>query len=387
MKQGPLVAAVLALLAVEGVSSCVWKADVQLGEAPSSDVGGQGGAATGQPNLPRFLLGADISTTQEETLPFVDTDGQTKNIFELLQGHGVNAIRLRTFVDPTAPFGYASTNNSCPGRPEAFGDQARVLAYAKQAKSHGMAVFLDFHYSDTWADGNSQIVPASWREASSVEALAQELKSYTSAFLQAAIENNARPDIVQIGNGITGGLLLHVPTAETNCFGDNVVGAPVRGAIAQVSNLGTLLRAATAAIREVDPSILIALHAGNAVDSDAVTTWIDEVRSEQVDFDVFGMSCFSALQGPPSAWQNTYSILAETYPDLKFIVAEYKDDLAETNEVIASLPKSAGLGTFYWEPTLSGDFGSALFVRESDMLRGDVALDEFDSARDALGLE
>jgi arabinogalactan endo-1,4-beta-galactosidase len=337
------------------------------------------------PTLPDYLLGADVSSVQEEALPLTDTDGQTKDIFELLTNHGFNAIRLRTFVDPTAPYGYASSEPDCPGRPEAFGDQAHVIAYAAEAKAKGFALVLDFHYSDTWADGNSQIVPLSFRGATTVEELATSLYNYTHTFLRAAISANARPDIVQIGNGITSGLLLHLPNADTDCSGDNVSGAAISGSAENWAHLGTLLRSAASAVHDADPTIQVMLHAGSATDKEATLAWVQAARDEEVDFDIFGMSCFSAFLGPPSEWQATFDELSQTYPELQLMIAEYNGERTLTNELIHGLPN--GLGAFFWEPTWSGDWGDSMFTREETTLRANAAdFAEFDAMRDEFGL-
>src|SRR5690606_21215836 len=58
---------------------------------------------------PTFLLGADISSIPEAVdngASFIDTDGANKSMLALLQNHGFNAVRLRTFVDPKAEYGY-----------------------------------------------------------------------------------------------------------------------------------------------------------------------------------------------------------------------------------------------------------------------------------------
>ena len=80
----------------------------------SSGAGGAGagggagiGGSAGGFSAP-FFLGADISSVQEGNSTFRDTDGQTKSIFALLKNHGFNYIRIKAFVDPNAPYGYAS---------------------------------------------------------------------------------------------------------------------------------------------------------------------------------------------------------------------------------------------------------------------------------------
>lgn len=146
--------------------------------------GGQGGTSAGSGSSgmpasagaaggvfsPPFILGADISSVQESNTTFRDTDGQTKSIFALLKNHGFNYIRLKTFVDPNAPYGYASSANGCAGLSEPYGDRDHVVAYGKQAKAAGMGFLLNFHYSDVWADPGNQIIPERWRGASSIAA-------------------------------------------------------------------------------------------------------------------------------------------------------------------------------------------------------------------------
>ena len=100
-----------------------------------------------------FYTGADISTVQEyerNKTKFYDVDGSEKDIFTLLKDHGFNAIRLKTFVDPKAQYGYAASG--CGHEAEAYADKDHIVAYAQKIKAAGMAFLLDIHYSDNWAD-------------------------------------------------------------------------------------------------------------------------------------------------------------------------------------------------------------------------------------------
>src|SRR5437867_11572604 len=70
-----------------------------------------------------FLLGADISWVQEDEANgtiFYDR-GERKDIFQILKDHGFNCIRLRVFVNPASPRGYAATSK------EAFCDLPHTL--------------------------------------------------------------------------------------------------------------------------------------------------------------------------------------------------------------------------------------------------------------------
>ncbi len=333
-------------------------------------------------------MGADISGTQESPgVGYVDTDGQTKTIFELLKNHGFNYIRLRTFVDPMAPGGYASSANGCTGKSEAYGDKAHVIEYGKQAKENGMGFLLDFHYSDVWADPGNQIIPEAWRNPASIEELAADLKAYTKDVLEDAIAAGARPDMVQVGNEITPGMAAHVPNDQTDCWGNNVSLAPIGGSIDNWDNLATLLIAGIEGVREVDASIKIMLHTENTDDLGGVRWWIDSALSRGVNFDVLGLSCYEAFQGPPSVWENTFTDLAENYPDLEFVIAEYNPQRTQANMIMKNLPDGRGLGTFFWEPTQSGEWGDAMFSWQGgNAVANSSDFAEYDNMLDDLGL-
>ena len=159
-----------------------------------------------------FYNGADISTVQEYErwgAKFYDVDGSEKDIFTLLKDHGFNAIRLKTFVSPKAQYGYAASG--CDHDAEAYADKDHIIAYAKKIKAAGMAFLLDIHYSDNWADPGKQIIPSRWRNVKSSDAMADSVYNYTYDLISSLKQVNATPEMVQIGNETTPGILIHVP--------------------------------------------------------------------------------------------------------------------------------------------------------------------------------
>ena len=92
--------------------------------------------------------------------------------------------------------------------------------------------------------------------------------------------------------------------------------------------------------------------------------------TQGVAFDVFGESCYTAYQGQPSAWMNTFTMLATQFPNMKFIIAEYGPEQRAANDIMWNLPDSRGLGTFNWEPTTQGAWntGHDLFRRSGSTL-------------------
>lgn len=361
------------------------------GVGGTSASGGELGHA-GEPVIAEFMLGVDISSVQEAAergTRYADTDGAQKPILEILKAHGFNYVRLRAFVDPSAPYGYAQGTGGTCAKDEPYCDTAHTIEFAKEIKAAGMGFLLDLHYSDTWADPGKQIIPAAWRDVDSISELATRVSTYTAEVLNALVAAGARPDMVQVGNEITPGLLVHVPGPTTDCYGNGAVEHALGGSSSDANwdHLATLLKAGIAAVRAVDPAILVMLHLENTDDLAGARWWLQAATSRDVHFDVLGLSCYTAFQGAPSVWRATFSALASDYPDLKFTIAEYNPEPAEAAAIMRGLPQRRGLGTFLWEPTLSGAWGEALFTSSGNVQRAnadDFAV--FDALQTELGL-
>lgn len=359
------------------------------GAGASGSGGSAGSGGTGVSNPP-FILGADISSVQEavdQGAVYIDTDGQQKNIIDLLKNHGFNYIRLRAFVDPGAPYGYAAGTGSQCSKAENYCDKAHTIEFAQEIKAKGMGFLLDLHYSDTWADPGKQIIPQAWRNLGSISAMASALKAYTKDMVSSLIAAGARPDMVQVGNEITPGMLIHVPNAATDCWGNNSSVTTPNGSTGNWDNLATLLKAGIEGVREVDGSIKVMLHIENTDHLQGVRDWVSSARSRGVDFDVLGLSCYTEWQGPPNTWRTTFQTMANEFPELSFVVAEYNPERTAANEIMADLPDGRGLGTFFWEPTMSGAWGPSLFMVEGNTHTAlPSAFAEFDQIATSLGL-
>ena len=213
------------------------------------------------------------------------------------------------------------------------------------------------------------------------------LKAYTVDVLTTAVEAGARPDMVQVGNEITPGMCMHVPGPNTDCWGNNPQSAPIGGSSSNWDNLAALLNAGIEGVQEVDPDIKTMLHIENTDDLSGVKWWVDSARSRGVDFDVLGLSCYTAFQGPSSTWQNTFNDLANSYPDLEFAIAEYNPERTQANLIIHDLPGGRGLGTFFWEPTRSGEWGDSMFTWQGGVAVANSAdFAEYDALLPQLGL-
>jgi arabinogalactan endo-1,4-beta-galactosidase len=296
--------------------------------------GSSGGCGAKNPNL--FAIGADI--TDQEVAP----DATRSNLLTIMKSHGFNYIRLRTFVDPKASDGYDKTNG--------YDDITHTVAFGKQIKDACMGLLVDFHYSDNWADPGKQCVPVAWQGYTTIADLATAVHDYTKDAITKLIAGGARPDMVQIGNETTPGMLIHRCDSGGQPTGNN----PITGSISSWTNLGTLLKAGVQGVKDVDSSILISLHIDRGNDLASSRNYITNAQNQGVKFDAFGESCYTAYQGQPSAWQSTFSSLATQFPSLKLFIAEYGPEQRAANDIVFNLANNQGFGTFNWEPTTQG---------------------------------
>jgi arabinogalactan endo-1,4-beta-galactosidase len=89
--------------------------------------------------------GVDWSSTsmlEKSGKSFKTTDGKTTALETILKSSGVNTVRQRLWVNP-------SDGNY---------NLAYNVALGKRAKAAGLGVYLDLHFSDTWADPAHQVL-------------------------------------------------------------------------------------------------------------------------------------------------------------------------------------------------------------------------------------
>ena len=307
---------------------------------------GTGGAGTS--TLPSYFFGADV-TDQE-------TAGTTaiNNLLTSMKANGFNFVRLRTFVDPKAADGYDKTSG--------YDDITHTVAFGALVKAAGMGLLVDFHMSDNWADPGKQCVPVAWQGYTNIADLSTALHDYVKSSITALIAGGARPDMVQIGNETTPGMLLHIcdsggiPTGTA----PKVTGA---ASTAGWPNLGMLLKAGVQGVKDVDTGILISFHIDRGGTYSTSKSWIDNAIKQGANMDAFGESCYQQYQGDKnsqsttqSGWQTTFSQLATNYPKIRFFAAEYGPMERQINDVVFGLPNNQGMGTFDWEPTSQGSW-------------------------------
>lgn len=133
-----------------------------------------------------LYLGADLSyvNEMEDCGAVYRKNGKQVDPFKLFAAEGANLVRVRIW------------NNATWTRYSNLADVRKTIARAKAA---GMRALLDFHYSDDWADGEKQIMPAAWRGLST-EQQAKALHDYTLDILTKLGRDGLMPEMVQVGN-------------------------------------------------------------------------------------------------------------------------------------------------------------------------------------------
>ncbi|HET9430113.1 MAG TPA: beta-galactosidase GalA [Chitinophagaceae bacterium] len=270
------------------------------------------------------MLGADISFLPEleaKGMKFSD-NGAEKDAIHILKDHGFNYVRLRIFNDPARDSGYSPKKGFC--------DLEHTKKMAKRVKEAGLKLLLDFHYSDYWADPGKQYKPAAWRGLS-FENLKKAVYDYTRNIIQELKDQGTSPDMVQIGNEINHGIIWP------------------EGHVSNLDSLAQLLNAGTAAVKAVDPAVIMMLHVALGGQNDESVFFIDNMIARGVPFDVIGQSYYPKWHGTLDDLRDNLTDLVKRY-GRDVILVEYSALKNEVNKITFELPGGKGKGTCIWEP-------------------------------------
>lgn len=297
-----------------------------------TDRGGGGATPPSTPIPPsNFAKGADISwVTQMEAngIKFYNSSGTELECMALMKSLGMNAIRLRVWVNPAA-----SWNNT-----------ADVLAKAIRANNLGMRIMIDFHYSDSWADPGQQNKPAAWA-AQDITALKTSVANHTNTVLTALKNNGVTPEWVQVGNETNNGMLWPEGKASVN-----------------MGNFAQLVNAGYDAVKSVFPAAKVIVHISNGYDNALFRWMFDGLKANGAKYDVIGMSLY-----PTAANWATYN--SQCLVNMNDMVARYSKEvmvlevgmswsnatdcnlfLTDLISKTKSVTGGKGLGVLYWEP-------------------------------------
>lgn len=304
-----------------------------------------------EPKKNEFIKGADIGwlPQMEATgYKFYNKDGNEEDLLKILKSYGINAIRLRTFVDPSdnPQSGHCSKDETA--------------AIAVRAKKEGMKVMINFHYSDSWADPAKQVKPKAWVGMNFAD-LKKALHDYTFDVISTIVKAGVEPDWVQVGNEITPGLLLPEGNSNTN-----------------FSQLVELLNQGYDAVKKASPNSKVILHVDQGNNNQRFRWWFDNAKKYNAKYDIIGMSYYPYwLEGKPDYTTNIEDLAfnlkdmvhrygkevmvvevgGEDGQDSRLSAEENASKIQNTHDLVAAtiqkvreVPDSMGLGVFYWEP-------------------------------------
>ena len=298
---------------------------------------------------PAFAKGADISWVSEmekDGRTFQLKSGTKADILDVLKETGVNAIRLRVWVAPAG--GWSGKDD--------------VVKLATRAAQAGLALMVDFHYSDFFADPSRQDIPKAWEaDKNDLDKMAKHVSDHTTEVLKALQDAGVTPNWVQVGNETRNGMLWPAGQLWTSS-GDIPNGR---------KNFAKLLNAGYDAVKAVFPSCTVLAHLNNAFEDNA--WWFEEIQAAGGKFDAIALSHYPQTE---SDWSkcNTTAIqriqaLASKF-NKEVIVAEVGVK-TPANATLAAQVLSGFMtevkkiskckGVFYWEPEVDGKWKPAVY--------------------------
>lgn len=215
-----------------------------------------------------FAKGADISWVtqmEDQGMKFYDMNGNETECTALMKSLGMNAIRLRVWVNPQ----------------DGWCGKEDVLIKAKRAHALGMDLMVDFHYSDSWADPSQQVTPSAWASYNTTQ-LASAVEEHTKEVLSALKDNGIDVKWVQVGNEVNNGM-LH-PSANISNPG-------------KIVNFATFFNAGYNAAKEVFPSTIVILHRSNGHETAGFEWLLNVAKAQNIRYDMIGMSLY------PTWWE------------------------------------------------------------------------------------
>lgn len=256
-----------------------------------------------------FMRGVDasmVAALEDAGIVYYDEAGNARDFFAILRESGVNWVRLRIWNEPK--YEPTSQKGECDGG----NNLAVTLRLARRVKAAGLKLLLDFHYSDRWADPSHQQIPAMWDNITTSTAMAQAITDYTTDVLTVLKNAGCAPDMVQIGNEITGGMLLKHTDGETDAES---------GIIGTGNNLKTYLSAGSAAVKNVLPQCKVMIHIEKATTAAAA---FYGTTINGVSYDVIGLSWypFYSSHGTLAALKTCISDLRTAHSDKQVVIAE-----------------------------------------------------------------
>ena len=269
---------------------------------------------------------------------------QSTDCIELLRGMGMNAVRLRVWVNHST----------------GWSNKADMLVLAKRAAQAGQRIMIDIHYSDFFADPNQQTIPAAWQHYD-YPTMLEAVREHTLDVLYALKEEGIKPEWVQIGNETPNGMLWPMGRVkETAGNWEHYAGFTKMG---------------YEAAKEAFPDINVIVHVDNAYER---RDWFwESMQAYGGKWDMIGLSHYpmmSAWNGGKS-WQEMNALAEENIRRLihdwhcPVMIAEvgmFANDpeselvMEDFMNRITAIDSCAGI--FYWEPEVYGGWRPTEYI-------------------------
>lgn len=274
-----------------------------------------------------FAKGADVSwitQLEHEGFTFANQEGVQKECMALLsEDCGVNAIRLRVWVDPA----------------EGWNNIHDVAIKARRANNLGLRLMIDFHFSDTWADPGNQITPAAWADME-LPALKTAMAAHVSEMLNTLKDLGIAPEWVQLGNETRSGMLYPLGAVE--------------------AHFAELVDAGYDAVKAVFPDTKVIVHIDCGNEPELYSYVFDDLAAKGARYDQIGMS----LYPEPENWQQVVDDCLANIQTVnsnygkRVVIAEIGMDYRQAEAADAMMRAmvkgctQTGVvdGIFWWEP-------------------------------------
>ena len=296
-----------------------------------------------------FWLGADISGTTEleaRGTKLYNAKGEERENTALMKELGLNAVRLRVWVNPKA--GFCSKED--------------VLVMALRAKVLGMAVMIDFHYSDWWADPAQQNIPEAWKDLN-YKQMKKALAKHTRETLKLLKDNGIDVRWVQVGNETTNGFLWEMGRASTN-----------------MKQYAGLSQAGYKAVKKVFPKAEVIVHLDGGCDPNRYHFIFDGLRQYGAKWDMIGLSVYPYWDQRAKLTASDDETLEKCIANMnalyeryhtKMMIVETGYEVARPEEgkaflkrlISAAATQTGGHceGVFYWAPELETHYRLGAF--------------------------
>ena len=319
----------------------------------------------------QFWLGADISGTTDleaRGVQLRNSKGEPRECTALMRELGLNAVRLRVWVNPKD--GLCSKDD--------------VVRMAKRAKDWGMALMIDFHYSDWWADPGQQNIPEAWKKMT-YEDMKQALADHTREVLHAIKQVGVDVQWVQVGNETTNGFLWPMGRAHDN-----------------MRQYAGLTDAGYMAVKQVFPKANVIVHLDGAYDPKRYDFIFDGLQKYGARYDMIGLSVYPYwdIRGKhTNSWQETVD---KATANINRLWTKYRKPMlvvetgveaskpVEGKEILSAIIEMARYhcnghcqGVFYWAPETDRFYKLGAFQNN----RPTIIMDAFTEAARAVDVE